>query len=109
MLVVTNPKFLGDEVVVGHVLLPGRSMHLRYVDDFDMLLIVAMENFVVSSSRRDLASSCILGASPLQLLVRWVLVEGLLHSSATKTTGRPCMDRSVIFLFFKGAFVRVAM
>lgn len=58
MHVATNPKFLGDEMADGHLLLLGHSTHQRHVDDFDMVLIVGMENFVVSSSRRALASSC---------------------------------------------------
>ena len=91
MLVATSSMFLGDEMAGGHLLLLGRSMYLRHVDVFDMLLVVAMENFDVSS-RRALASSCNLGVFPLQPVVRWVLVEGLLQSPATKTIRDPCMD-----------------
>ena len=79
MLVATSSMFLGDEMAGGHLLLLGRSMYLRHVDVFDMLLVVAMENFDVSSSRRALASSCNLRVFPLQPVVRWVLVEGLLQ------------------------------
>jgi hypothetical protein len=44
-----------------------------------MLLVVAMENFDVSSSRRALASSGNLDVFPLQSMVWWVLVEGIIN------------------------------
>ena len=61
MLVAVKPKFLGDEMAGGHLLLPGRSSILRHVDEFDVLLGVANKNFVSSSGRAS-ASSCIPGA-----------------------------------------------
>jgi hypothetical protein len=70
MLAATSPMFLDDEMAGGHLLLLGRSTYLRYVDVCDMLLVVAMENFDVSSSRRALASSCNLDVFPLQPVVR---------------------------------------
>jgi hypothetical protein len=80
--------------------------YLRHVDDFDMLLVMAMENFVVSSSRRALASSCNLSVFPLQLLVRRVLVEGLLHSPVAKMTGRPLYGPKYNFSFLKGCLYK---
>ena len=48
--------FLGEVMADGH-LQPGRSAFLRYVDDFDILLLEAIKNYV-SSSVRGTASSC---------------------------------------------------
>jgi hypothetical protein len=73
-----------------------------------MLLVVPMKIFEVSLLGRALASSCNLGVHLLLTLVRWMLVEGLLHSPATKMTGTlgdPCMDQNVFFFFFKGASI----
>jgi len=61
VLVAAKPKFLGDEMAGGHLLLPGRSSTLRHVDEFDVLLGVANQNFVSSSGRAS-ASSCFPGA-----------------------------------------------
>ena len=61
VLVAAKPKFLGDEMAGGHLLLPGRSSTLRHVDEFDVLLGVANKNFVSSSGRAS-ASSCFPGA-----------------------------------------------
>ena len=59
MLVASEPKFPGDEVAGGHLLLLARSTFLRHVDVFDVLLGEAIKNFVFPS-RRASASSCIL-------------------------------------------------
>jgi len=46
VLVASEPKFLGDVVAGGHLLLLGRSTFLRHVDVFDVLLGEAIKNFV---------------------------------------------------------------
>jgi hypothetical protein len=81
--------FLGEVMADGH-LQPGRSAFLRYVDVFDILLLEAITNYGVSSSKRGTASSCTKLCSP-----------------ATRTTGCSCKGRVVIFLFPKGVFVRM--
>ena len=107
VMLMATPMFLGGGMASGHLLWLGRSTVLRHVV-FGMLLVVSMKIFEVSLSGRTLASRCNLGVHLLLPLVRWMLVEGLLHSPATKTTGTlgdPCMDQNVIFFLFKGAFV----
>ena len=59
VLVASKPKFLGDEVAGGHLLLLARSTFLRHVNVFDMLLGEANKSFVYSLGRVS-ASSCIL-------------------------------------------------
>ena len=86
LLVASNPKYLGDEMAGGHLLLLGRSSVLRYVDELGVLLVAAIKNFQGSSSRRVVASSSNLGVVLLQPLVRWSCVEGLLRTPA----GDPC-------------------
>ena len=49
--------FLGEVMADDH-LQPGRSAFLWYVDAFDILLLEAVKNYVVSSSVRGMASSC---------------------------------------------------
>jgi hypothetical protein len=105
-MLTATPMFLGDGMASGHLLWLGRSTVLCHVI-FGMLLIVPMKIFEVSLSGRVLASSSNLG---VHLLLVWgLLVEGLLHSSATKTTrtlGDPCMDKNVNFLFFQWCFCK---
>lgn len=87
-----------------------RSLDQWHIDEFDVLLVVAIKNLEVSSPRRKVASSGSLGTVLLQPLVRWSCVEGLPLTPATKTTGRhPCLDQNLIFLFCEGAFIRVAV
>ena len=89
----------------GHVLRLERSTVLRHVF-FDMLLVVPLKNLDVSSSGRALASSCDLDVYLQQPLVQWLLVEGLLHSPATKTTGRPLFGSTCNFLFVQGCLCK---
>jgi hypothetical protein len=106
-MLTATPRFLGGGMACGHLLWLVHSTVLRHVV-FGMLLVVLMKIFEVSSSGRALASSCSLGVHLLLPLVRWMLVEGLLHSPAmkmTRTMGDPCMDHNVIFFFSNGAFV----
>jgi len=97
MLAATTPMYSGV-MTNGHVLRLVCSTALRYVD-VDMLLVVPFKNLEVSSSGRALASSCNLGMHLLLPLVRWLLVEGFLHSSVTKITRRPLYGLICNFLF----------
>ena len=108
VLVASSPKFLGVEMADGHQFLLVRSVDLRHVDDFGVLLGEAVKNFV-SSSRWALASSCSLDGFIFQPLGWWWIVEGRLLAPVTKTTGRPLGGPKCNFSFSKGVFVRVAM
>jgi len=66
VLVASSPKFLGVEMAGGHQFLLVRSVDLRHVDDFGVLLGEAVKNFV-SSSRWALASAAALTASSSNL------------------------------------------
>ena len=105
VLVASEPKFPGDEVADGHLLLLTRSTFLRHVDVFDVLLGEANKNFV-SSSERASASSCILDALLFQPLVRRRLVGRPLRVPATKTTGRPLFGLYCNFLIFQGCLCK---
>ena len=105
VLVASEPKFPGDEVSDGHLLLLARSTFLRHVDVFDVLLGEAIKNFVFSS-RRASASSCILDAFLFQPLVRRRLIGRLLWALATKTTGRPLLELHCNFLIFRGCLCK---
>ena len=105
MLAATTPMFSGGDIARGHVLRLERSTVLRHVF-FDMLLVVPLKNLDVSSSGRALASSCDLDVYLQQPLVQWLLVEGLLHSPATKTTGRPLFGSICNFLFVQGCLCK---
>ena len=105
VLVASEPKFLGDVVAGGHLLLLGRSTFLRHVDVFDVLLGEAIKNFVFPS-RRASASSCILDAFLFQPLVRRRLIGRLLWAPATKTTGRPLLELHCNFLIFQGCLCK---
>ena len=59
-----------------------------------------------SSSGRALASSCNLGVHLLLPLVRWLLVEGFLHSPVTKITGRSLYGLICNFLFIQGCLCK---
>ena len=105
VLVASEPKFLGDVVAGGHLLLLGRSTFLRHVDVFDVLLGEAIKNFVSSSGRAS-ASSCILDVFLFQSLVRWKSVGRLLCAPVTKTTGRPLFGLLCNFLLYRGCFCK---
>jgi len=79
--------FLDEVMVDGHLLL-GCSAFLRYVDDFDILLLEAIKNYV-SSSVRGTASSC------------WKL-----SSPVTRTTGVFLQGLSCIFSIFQGCLCK---
>jgi hypothetical protein len=79
----------GDAMASGH-LLPGRSAVLRHVDVFNMLLMVALENCVVSWSERGSAS----GSS-------W------LRSPVSRTTGRFLEGQSCNFLFIQECLCKI--
>ena len=105
MLAATTPMSSGGVMTNGHVLRLVRSPALRYVD-VDMLLVVPFKNLEVSSSGRALASSCNLDVHLLLPLVRWLPVEGLLHSPVTKITGRPLYGLICNFLFIQGCLCK---
>ena len=101
MLAATTPMSSGGVMTNGHVLRLVRSTALRYVD-VDMLLVVPFKNIEVSSSGRVLASSCNLGVHLFLPLVRWLPVEGLLHSPVTKISERLLYGLICNFLFTQG-------
>jgi len=105
MLAATTPMYSGGVMTNGHVLRLVCSTALRYVD-VDMLLVVPFKNLEVSSSGRALASSCNLGMHLLLPLVRWLLVEGFLHSPVTKITGRSLYGLICNFLFIQGCLCK---
>ena len=80
VLVASEPKFPGDEVAGGHLLLLARSTFLQHVDVFDMLLGEANKSFVSSSGRAS-ASSCILGTILFQPVVTEFRREAALSTS----------------------------
>lgn len=101
VLVASSPKFLGVEMAGCHQFLLVRSVDLRHVDDFGVLLGEAVKNFVSSSSWA-LASSCSLDGFIFQPLGwRWI-VAGRLLAPVTKTTGRPLGGPKCISFFFQG-------
>jgi len=67
VLVATEPEFFDDKMAGHHLVLLGRSTFRRYVD---ILLGVAIKNFVSMSGRASAASSCILDVFLFQPLVR---------------------------------------
>jgi len=105
MLAATTPMSSGGVMINGHVLRLVRSTALRYVDVV-MLLVVPFKNLEVSSSGRALASSCNLDVHLLLPLVRWLPVEGLLHSPVTKITGRRLYGLICNFLFIQGCMCK---
>ena len=105
MLAATTPMSSGGVMINGHVLRLVRSTALRYVD-VDMLLVVPFKNIEVSSSGRVLASSCNLGVHLFLPLVRWLPIEGLLHSPVTKITGRRLYGLICNFLFIQGCLCK---
>ena len=100
VLVMSNPKFLIDEMAGDHLFLLGHSTDLWHVEVFDMLLMATTKNFEVSSSGRTLASSCNLDAALLQPPVRRGLIKGLLLVPVTKMTGRPLYGPECNFPIF---------
>ena len=79
--------FLGEVMADGH-LQPGHSMFLRYVDDFDILLLEAIKNYV-SSSARGRTSSC------------WKL-----RSPVTRAAGLFLQELSCIFSISQGCLCK---
>ena len=67
--------YSGDEMAGGHLLRPGRSAVTKYVDSFDMLLLVPTKICAQSSGRRSASSFMVL------------------RPPATKTTGRKILQR----------------
>ncbi|CAN6320701.1 unnamed protein product [Urochloa humidicola] len=76
------------EVMAESHLQPGRSTFLRYVDVLDILILVAIKNYV-SSSGRGSASNC-----------------KLLRSPATRTAGKHLQGPSCNFLISQGCLCK---
>jgi hypothetical protein len=93
----------GDVMAGGYLVQPGHSTSRKHID---VLLLVAMKNCDVSSSGWSLASSCTLGVSPLQPLVRRELVEWLLRPPVAKTTGRILQRLSCNISFLEGCLCK---
>ena len=79
--------YSGDEMAGGHLLRPGRSAVTKYVDSFDMLLLVPTKICAQSSGRRSASSFMVL------------------QPPATKTTGRKILQRLCCNSYFLQDFL----
>ena len=84
--------YSSDEMAGGHLLRPGRSAVTKYVDSFDMLLLVPTKICAQSSGRRSASSFMVL------------------RPPATKTTGRKILQRLCCNSYFlQDFFARFGM
>jgi len=95
-----------DVMATGHLLQPERSTIPVHIDNFDVLILMATEEYEVSSLGWSSVSSCKLDVFPLQLRVRWELVGWLPRTPMTKSTGKTLQGLSCIFPFFQGCLCK---
>lgn len=86
-----DPLFSNDVAAAGHLAQPRRSTIIKHVDISNALHLVPLKTSDVPS------------------LGRWSASRHLLRALVTSTTERIFNDLDVIFLYFKGAFVRFGM
>ena len=102
----TEPMSPDDVMATGHLLRPERSTIPVHIDNFDVLILMATEEYEVSSLGWSSVSSCKLDVFPLQLRVRWELVGWLPRTPMTKSTGKTLQGLSCIFPFFQGCLCK---